>query len=880
MKGMRAFFHRLAELWRKDSRERDMEEEFASILEMEAEAKERSGMSAHEAQRAARMKMAVESTKEEYRDRRGLPLLETLMQDVRFGLRMLRKNPGFTAVAVVTLALGIGANTAMFSAVDAVLLRAFPYRQPQQLVAIWESSGNLKGLPLLGDKIPVRMQSYLRWKQAKAFEDAAIFTVSGTNLGGPQTPQRVEAGQASSNFFAMLGVRPGLGRDFVPDDGLPGRNRIAIISHKLWQTQFGGDPKLLGRTVTLDQVPYEVVGILPAKFYMPGMLSGFDQTRAEVWTPLNVSPDQSPDALQDNMYMVYARLRPGTTVAQAQAGVTAIEKELAREYPKQDEHGAGVYALKQEDVGENQRRSLLVLQIAVGFVFLIACVNIANLLLARAASRETEMAVRRALGASRGRLARQLLVESLLVSAMGSVGGVLLAWWCVRTMRSATSSPMYALKDMHLDATVLAFTAGAAVVAAVLFGIAPALHASRQNVQAAMNRSGRSGAGVSRKLRTALVVTEIALALIPLAGAGLMVRTLRALLGQQLGFNPEHALIGRVSVPEQHWKRDYLLSFDAQLLERVKAIPGVNAAAIADGIPMQSLNYTTFNREGSSDNEVADVQDVSEEYFAAMGSPLLRGRSFTAAEAQAEKPSVAVVNEAFAEHEWANEDAIGKTIVKRGVQPQRLTVIGVVPNTHQVMLTDDTIPQVFLPTRALANVWLVVRGSGDAATLTRPLTDAVHTVDATLPVYDVNPLTEVLRDNVSGQRYTMMLLAGFAGLALLLAGVGLYGVLAYSVQQRTREIGVRMALGALPGDVLRMIVGQGATAMVIGIVLGCAGAMALTRLMSRLLFGVKPYDPATFVTVAGAVALVALVASYLPARRAAKVDPMEALRFE
>ena len=880
MKQARAFFSRVAELWRKNSREQEMEEEFASVLEMETEENLRAGMPVEEARRTARMKLGIEATKEQVRDRRGLPLLESVFQDSKFGLRTLRKNPGFTAVAVITLALGIGANTAMFSAVDAVLLRAFPYRQPQRLVAIWESSGNLKGLPLLGDKIPVRMQSYLRWKQAKAFEDVAIFTSTGTNLGGIQTPERVESGQASPNFFPMLGVQPELGRTFGAEEGQPGRDRVAVISHKLWQTQFGGDATVLGRKITLDQVPYEVIGVLPATFYMPGMLGGFDQTRAEVWTPVNVSPDQPPDALQNNMYMVYARLREGTTVAQAQEQVTAMERELARESSKRDDHGAGVYTLKQEDVSEDQRRSLLVLQMAVGFVFLIACVNVANLLLARTASRETEMAVRRALGASRGRLTRQLLVESLLVSAMGSGVGMLLAWWCVRVMRSATSSPMYALKDLHLDGMVLAFTAFTAVLAAVLFGIAPALHATHQNVQEAMNRGGRSGAGVSSRFRNALVVAEIALALVPLAGAGLMIRTLHALLGQQLGFDPEHVLISRVSVPEQHWKRDYLLGFDAQVLERVKAIPGVQAAAIADGLPMQSLNYTNYNREGSTQDEVADFQDVSEEYFAAMGSPLLRGRNFTAAEASAETPSVAVVNEALARREWPNEDPIGKTIVKHGGKQQRLTVIGVVPNTHQVMLADETVPQVFVPTRALANIWLVVRGSGDAAGMTRPMTDAVHAEDTSLPVYDVKPLAEILRENVSGQRYTMLLLAGFAGLALMLAAVGLYGVLAYSVQQRTREIGVRMALGAVPRDILAMIVRQGAGATVAGVALGCAGALALTRLMAKLLFGVKPYDPMTFMAVAAVVAVVALAATYLPARRAAKVEPMEALRFE
>lgn len=870
-------------LFGRDRLDRDMDEELRAHIELRVADLIAQGMSPEDAARRARIEFGGrENYKEECRDTRTANIVHDVVADVRYGWRMLRRAPGFSVIAVLTLSLGIGANAAMFSAVDAVLLRAFPYRHPNQLVAVWESDPEVQGF--LGARLPVRLKSFLRWKQqAKSFEDLAVFTSEGRNIGGVQIPERVECGEASANFFPMLGVKPELGRGFLPGDGEPGHDRIAIITHALWQQEFGGDPKVLGRTLTIDQVPYEIVGVLPATFYLPASWGGFDQTKAEVWTALNLSPNQSVDSLMASIHWVYGRLKSGVSPAQARTELNVIEQQLVREQPKEyEKFGVGVYTLKEEDVGDAQRRSLLILQLAVGFVLLIACANIASLLLTRAASRSKELAVRRALGASRARLARQLLVESLLVSLLGGAGGLLLAWWCMDLLRSASDSPMYALKNVRLDPAVLGFSAGAVLLCAVLFGLAPALFAARQNVQHAMAQGGRSASAmVSARIRTALVVFEIALALVPLAGAGLMVRTLRALLNQNLGFNPQHVLIAQLSLPHQQYgTRDAQQVFMARLLERLRTSAGVKVAAAADGVPMHSVDWTTYYVPGSSEGRNADFQNVTDDYFAAMGTNLLRGRTFTPAEAVADPTVVGVANEAFVRREWPHQDPIGKVIFRDDEKKSPIRIIGIVPDTHQVKLSEDVLPQVFVPTRALSSLWLVVRGTSDPKQLEPVVKAAVHALDKNLPVYGVHPYVDSIHENVSEQRFTMVLLVAFAGLALLLSAIGLYGVLAYTVQQRTREIGVRMALGALPRDVLRMVVGQGAKALALGLAVGVIGALALTSIMAKLLFGVRPYDPLTYASVVVLVAGVAVTASYIPARRAARVDPMVALRTE
>lgn len=870
-------------LFRRERVDRDMDEELRAHIELRMHDLIAKGVPPDDAARRARLEFgSAENYKEECREASRLHVLHDVVADLRYGLRMLRRAPGFTVVAVLTLALGIGANTAMFSAVDAVLLRAFPFHRPDRLVAIWESSPQVQGF--LGARMPVRMKSYLLWKhEAKSFEDLAIFTSDGKTIGSVQTPERAECGQASANFFSMLGVRPVLGRAFLPGDGEPGHDRVAILTYAFWQKQFGGDAKVLGRRLTINQVPYEVVGVLPANFYLPAMWGGFDQTKAELWTPLNTSPNQPPDTLLSSINMVYGRLKPDVTLAQAQSELGVIEQELVRELPDNYKHfGVGVYTLKEEDVGDAQRRSLVILQLAVGFVLLIACANVASLLLTRSASRAKELAVRRALGASRARLLRQLLVESLLVSVVGGAGGILVAWWCVDLLRNASSSPMYALKNVRLDPLVLGFTGGAILLCALLFGLAPALLAARQNVQKAIAKGGRSAAGaMSAKVRTAVVVFEIALALVPLAGAGLMIRTLRALLDQNLGFSPDHVLIARVALPDQQYGNpNAQTAFMTQLLAKLRTTHGIEAAAGADGIPLHSIDYTTYFVAGRPDGRSADFQGVTDGYFATMGTPLLRGRAFTASEAAADHPGVAVVNEAFAEREWPGENPIGKVIFRDNRDKKsELTVIGVVPNVHQVKLSDEFLPEVFTPTHTSGG-WLLVRGTGDPAALGPVVTGAVHTIDPNVAVYDVSPYSHSVRESVSEQRFTMELLVAFAGLALALSAIGLYGVLAYTVQQRTREIGVRMALGALPKDVLAMIVGQGAKAVVLGVTLGVVGAIGITSFMAKLLFGVRPYDPLTYAGVVALVGGVAFIASYIPARRASKVDPMVALRCE
>ena len=820
--------------------------------------------------------------------------MDTLLNDVRYGLRMLRKNPGFTAVAVITLALGIGANTAMFSAVNAVLLRALPFRDPSQLVVLWETNPHVEGF--IGQRLPVRLESYLRWKQdARSFQDIALYHTGvsqgesshlAANLTGIAKPQRVDSASASSNFFQVLGVNAEIGRTFAPEEGEPGHDRVVILSHGLYQRLFGGGARVVGRDLSINQISYHIIGVLPASFHLPGMWQGLSQDKPEIWTPMNLDPHQPKAVLQNNEDIVLGRLKPGVSLAQARSEMQVIEARLRREKPDENQdYGTNVFSIYTENTAGSLRRSLLLLQLVVGFVLLIACVNVASLLLTRAAGREKEIAIRVALGANRGRLIRQVLSESLLFSLMGGAAGLLLAQWGIRAVRGLAPTGIASLQHLRIDPSVLTFTLGVMLLAGLLFGLAPALHVGRPDVHHRIGKGGRGGSGgISRRLRISLVVAEIALAVIPLAGAGLMVRTLRALLAQSLGFQPQHVLTAQLSLPPlQYSTPAQQQSFCAQLLQSLQAIPGVRSVGLASGLPMQTISLSGIHLQGETpktSNRTSDYQFVTENYFQAMGSPLLRGRNFTRQEAE-EGPGLAIVNQVLAEQLWPHQDPIGKVMYQdQNGSSTRLQVIGEVPNTHQLFLNSAERPEIYLPRRAYGNMSLVVRGNGDPMALVSAVTNAVLRLDKNLPLYEVQPLTAVLRDNVSEQRFTMYLLVAFSGLALALSAIGLYGVLAYMVSRRTQEIGVRMALGAQAGQVLTLVLREGMTAAAAGIGLGLVGALILAGLMSSLLFGVKADDPLTFAAVVALIASIAVLASYVPARRASKVDPMAALRYE
>jgi putative ABC transport system permease protein len=881
VKKVRALLLRIAEVWSKERRDGDLDDEMSSLLELETEAGVARGMSAESARREARMRMNLEATKEQARDQRGLPTLESFLQDIRYGLRMLRKSPGFAAVALLTVALGIGANTAMFSAVNAVLLRRLPFRDADRLVMIWEKAPGVQGF--LAERLPVRLQSYLYWKeQAQSFEDMSAALFDAANMSGIDQPQHVERAQVSSNFFSLLGVGAEIGRTFSAEETNGAASEVAILSYGTYERRFGKADDILQRKVQVDGVWKRIVGVLPRDFHLTGMWEGFDQAKPEIWTPLNVSRSQPLSDQQQNKLIVFGRMKPGVTLATARSEIGLLESRLVEQFPKVYEtFTTNVFSLSTEDVAKNLRRSLLVLQLAVGFVLLIACVNVANLLLARAAGREREIAVRLALGATPSRMIRQMVSESLVFSVVGAVPGMALAWCGIQAVAKLAPSDVRGLHEMSLDVRVLAFTTGITVIAGVLFGLAPALHAAGHKLNEMMNRGGRSAhSGLSQRLRTGLVIGEVALALAPLAGAGLMIRTLHAWNALDIGIRAENVVTGEVTLPEIQYKdRGQVLAFCEQLMDRVRGLREVESAALAGSPPLRSVNFSTFHLDGeAADREqTVDVEAVSDGYFRTMGSALLQGRDFTRAEAE-QDADVAIVTRSLARELWPGQDPIGKVMVFGDQQPKRRVIVGIVPDTRILMLGPEVHQNVYYPTRSLRRMTLIVRSRGDAAGMEKLLAEQVRSIDANLPIYGVQPLTQVLRNSLAQQRFTMGLLVSFATLALILAAIGLYGVMAYSVAQRTQEIGIRMALGARAADVLRMVLRQGLVAVVAGIAAGIAGSILLTRAMASLVFGVRTYDPATFAIVAAGVLLVAIAASYIPARRAAKVDPMVALR--
>jgi putative ABC transport system permease protein len=810
--------------------------------------------------------------------------MRTLWQDLRYGARVLRKSPGFTAVAVAALALGIGANTAIFSVVDNVLLRPLGYAEPSRLVALWEE-GKTRGFRGQTELAPANYFD-LR-EQARAFERVAAFSPHSLNLTGAGEPERLEGQRVSADLFPLLGVRPARGRWFLPEEDAFGADRAVVFSHSLWVRRFGADPALVGRTVALDGVPHTVVGVMPPHFHFPG--------REEFWVPMAMHPEEAAGR-GDHYLRAVGRLREGVSSEAAGDEVRAFAERLARQYPETNGGlGMVVVPLHEEFVG-GARPALLILLGAVGLVLLIACANVANLLLARAAARRREVAVRAALGAGRLRLVRQMLTESLLLATLGGAAGLLLAVWSVDLLSALVPPEVAAAGRQPLDARVLLFTLAVSLVTGVVFGLAPALQSSNPRLSEALKEAGRyTGSGAGRgRARGALVVCEVAVALMLVVGAGLLLKGFWRLRAVEPGFRAEGVLTMKVILPAAKYaKPEQRRAFYDETLRRVAALPGVESAAMISFLPLTFRGmYFTFTAEGrppatAAERPNAVYRVVSPDYFRAMGVPVLRGRAFAASDT-AEAPAVMVVSRAMAERHWPGEDPIGRRL-KVGPPDSRnpwATVVGVVGDVRHGALSNELEPEMYAPyaqeTRGFtAPRDLVVRTSaGDPLSLAAAVREAVWSVDKDQPVSGARTLEQVLGESVARQRLYLLLLGAFAGLALVLAAVGVYGVMSYAVAQRTHEIGVRVALGAGRADILRLVVGQGMLLGLAGVGVGLAGAFALTRVMSSLLYGVTATDPAVYASVALLITLVALLACYVPARRAMKVDPMEALRYE
>jgi putative ABC transport system permease protein len=804
--------------------------------------------------------------------------MDTLRQDLQYTLRKLLRAPAFTAIAVVTLALGIGANSAIFSLVNAVVLRPLPFRDPDALVRLIP-----RDLSGEGDTFSPLNYRDIR-DGSRSFSDLVALNAVTYNLTDTGEPERLSGGNVTANFFSMLGARAQIGRLFQKGDDEAAAARTVVLSDGFWHRRFGGDPSVVGRTIVLDGDVYTVIGVAPASFDYP--------EHAELWTPLVFDATMLNPLNRSMVYLeVIGRLQPGVSLDAARMELATIMHRLDQEYPA---YNTGLTAfprpLHQQIVGD-VRTKLLVLFGAVGFVLLIACANVASLLLSRAATRESEIAIRTALGASRRRLVRQLLTESVVLASLGAGVGLLLASWAVALFVKFGPRDIPRLDQVHLDGTVVAFTVLVAIVTGVVFGLAPALAIARPDIERSLREGGRGGQmrPGSQRARTMLVVSELALALMLLIGAGLLIKSFYNLERVEPGFRPDHLLTFGLSLPEKKYANDTTQrAVTAALLERLRQVPGVRSAAEISFLPLTGANFTiNFDVQGRprrvpGEEQDAEIRSVSPEYFSTMGIPLVKGRTFTP-EDRDDTPQVALINREFARLYFPGENPIGRRIDLgwgyNGVR-QGGVVVGVVGDVKQSGLDHDVVPEFYMPfaQRPMSVVNVVLRTASDPEALATAARAAVREVDPELPLYRVRAMQEIVGASVAQPRFYTMLLVVFAGVALALAAVGTYGVISYGVVQRSHEIGIRLALGAQPADVQRLVVGQGARLAAGGLAIGIGAALLLGRVMSSLLFGVSASDPLTFVAVAIVLGGVALLASWIPARRASRLDPVRTLR--
>jgi len=879
--------------------ESEMETEVRFHIESYAADLVRKGLSQEKAMRQARIEFGgIESHKDAMRASLGVRWWGELGSDMRYGLRLLRKNPGFTAVAILTLALGVGANTAIFSIVNAVLVRSLPFRDPDRLVRIFF---NNPGVGLRDVPFSVPELEDLR-NRAGVFEDVSAVGGGSVNLTGAEQPERLEFVVTHPNYFSMLGETPQIGRLFGPQDFALGFAPAAVISDSLWRRSYGADPNVLGRSVRLDNDPYTIIGVLPPGFRHPGpTISG----NVEVFLTAGFSADPAPNPpARSTRFMPAAigRLKPGITLEQAQARLTAmaiqIRHDFATDYPAQAQWTIEIQPLQEALVG-NVRPMLLVLLGAVILIAFIVSLNIANLLLARASGRQQEMAVRLALGATRERMIRQMLTESMLLSVIGGVAGVMTAVGTLGFILRFVPSNIPRLSEVRIDWVVLAFALLISILTGLVFGLAPALHSAKVAFSSAIREGGRaSGYSIKTgRLRDVLIVSELAFAVMLMVGAGLLLRTLRDLLQENPGFNPTHVVTANVWLPiPNNPKADpyigilYKTAFNRELLRRMEAIPGIELAATTSDLPTTNLSVNDAQAidalaiedrpvESSLDLRAERIR-ISPDYFKVMQAPLARGRFFTEGDEDGKQP-VAIIDETTARKYWATRDPLGRR-VRFGQDPTKpwMTIVGIVKDIKSDGLDIDGVPHIYVSTYQSPNreLTVVLRTSLPAAVLNPQIRHEIQSIDPGLPVFNVASMNDVIDRSLASRRFSADLVGGFAGLALLLASIGIYGLLAYMVGQRSREIGIRMALGARRGDVLRLFLHKGVVLAGIGIVAGVVFSALTASMMASLLYGVHPHDPAVFLLVPLLLLAVAVLASYLPAQRATKVDPMLALR--
>ncbi|MCI0485861.1 MAG: ABC transporter permease [Blastocatellia bacterium] len=808
--------------------------------------------------------------------------MDNLLQDIRYAIRMMIKRPGFTIVAVITLALGIGANTAIFSVTSAVLLRPLPYKDPDRLVMVWETNSIRKV-----DDESVAPPNFLDWSdQNQVFEHIAAFTSESFNLTGVAEPERLEGYRVSASLFPLLGVAPAMGRTFLPEEDRFGTGRVVLLSYGLWQRQFAADPQIVGKALTLNDESHTVVGVMPQGFY-------FQNKEIDVWVPIAFT-DQDRNSRGGHYLEAVARLKPGVALDQAQAEMNVIATRLEQQYPASNK-GAGVrlVSLHEEIVGDT-RPVLLLLLGAVGLVLLIACANVANMQLARAVMREKEMAIRASLGAARRRIIRQLITENILLALAGGALGLLLAFWGLETLLSLTPGDIARLEETSIDWRVLGFTLGLSIGTGLVFGLAPALHASSSEPNQSLKEGGRTtGGSSSRRLRNLLVIAEVSLALVLLTGAGLMINSFLRLSSIDPGFNPYNLLTMRMDLPKaKYGELRERANFYREVLDRVKAIPGVESAGMISFLPMAfpggSVSFAIEGQTAPLPDQAqgAGYRVVSPDYFRAMGIPLIKGQMFSEQEAQ-ESAGVVIINESMARRYWPGQDPLGKRLkIGRATSNSPwLSVTGVVRDIRQIELSVDPRPEMYFPYWQQHMFWaapraLVVRTTSGPASAVAAVRGEIWKIDKDQPISEIRTMKEVVSGTVAEPRFYSALLGLLGGVALLLSALGIYGVISYSVSQRTHEIGVRMALGAGRGRILKLIISQGMTLAGIGILAGLAAAFALTRVIAGFLYDVSATDPLTFAAVSVLLALIAMLACYIPARRATKVDPMIALRYE
>ena len=874
---MRNVYIRLRSLFWREKVEQELDQELRFHLEHQAEKYVRAGMSREQALRRVRLEFGgIDQIKEDCREARGINFIETIGQDIRYGLRSLLKAPGFTAIAVLTLAVGVGANVAIFSIVETVLLRPLPFRDPGRLVDMTEYA------PGKVDHTGVPYPDYLVWKQqTSAFEEtAAYFLISASNdivLGGPSSTQRERYSVVSNSFFSILGIHPALGHDFSPSDEVPGRSKTFMVSDALWRSALGGTPGAVGKQYLLDGESYTLAGVMPPGFDFPKGCS--------VWVPAGTLGQFGLHDRVSHPFHVLGRLRPGVTLAQGEAQIASIQKHLGQIYPNTDADWRVHAQPLIDEITGNARPSLLVLFGAVGFILLIGCTNLLNLMLARASAREPEFAIRAALGAGQMRLLRQNVTETSLIVSAGTILAVALAKWGLGLVISLTSIHLPRMEPFALNIPVLAFTVSIAAVTTFLISLAPSLQMSGQNSHSTLGNKQRAGRiePHGRRLRSALIISEVSLALVLLCGAGLMLRSFLLLNRVNPGFETEHLVTMKIALPGAAYpKAAQTSSFLDSLLQRLQSLPGVSDAAFTTSLPLGGeSDWGTFQIVGRTSADwahapAAEGIGMSSSYFQTLGIPLLRGRAFVAADANR---NVIIVNEAMAKTFWPGSDPIGQRLISRE-RAKPSEIIGVVADTRSHSLGAESKPEMYTLYRGAWYMSVILRTNLSPSSAVSAVREQVAALDKGVPVYQVATMDQLLSASIAPQRFDLFLLVLFAAIALVLAAVGLYGVISFTVSRRIHEIGIRLALGARPEEILRLITWQGMSLVMIGLALGLAASLLLTHVMASLLYGVDATDPLTFASVTALLVLVAFMACYIPARRAMRVNPTIALRCE